>query len=72
MIDMIGYVATALQLFGVYLNTKHKIICWTIWTISNVIWITYGILAGTMPVIVINICFAALNVYGFTQWRKKK
>ena len=69
-IDMIGWAGTAGQIIGVLLNTRKKMACWYIWTLSNVFWCTYAVLSSSWPVLALNICFAGLNVYGWYSWKK--
>ena len=70
MIEYIGYLGTTLSLLGAFLNARKKRICWTIWLVSNVVWVIYGLYKPAPSVIALNITFACVNVYGLINWRK--
>jgi len=66
----LGYFAALISLIGIILNAKKHMACWPIWLFSNGLWITYSILEGDIPSIVLWILFSIFNVYGWMQWKK--
>ncbi len=65
---MIGWIATALSLFGIFLNAKGILWCWPVWLASNVFWLALGVSYGDPSMIASQFCFAGLNVYGWRNW----
>jgi nicotinamide riboside transporter PnuC len=74
-LDLLGYSCVSISLFGIYLNARKDILCWPVWILSNIGWITYSILGHNGPSLVLWIIFLLSNIYGWKQWHndiKKK
>ena len=69
-LDLLGYGCVLISLTGIALNAKKNILCWPIWILSNVGWITYSILGVNYPYVVLWVIFLFSNVYGWQQWHK--
>ena len=70
--DLLGWVASILSIFGIYLNAKKNIWCWYVWLVSNVGWLIYYLDKKDLPAIVLWIAFACFNVYGLIMWKRSK
>ena len=51
--DLLGWVASILSIFGIYLNAKKNIWCWYVWLVSNVGWLIYYLDKKDLPAIVL-------------------
>jgi nicotinamide mononucleotide transporter len=70
-VTALGWIALLMSVSGVLLNAKKSMWCWPVWFLSNVLWLSYMVPMRTWPMVAEQSVFAALNVYGFIQWRKK-
>ncbi len=71
--DLFGYVAAAIgivmfmpQAIQVYKtkNTKSiSLITFILFCVASALWVTYGVLRGAMPVIIVNSVLVILNAY---------
>jgi len=68
----LGWIATLISIIGIFLNARKNMLCWPIWLVSNVLWVTYFALLGDPPSIILWIVFSIFNVYGWVQWSKDK
>jgi nicotinamide riboside transporter PnuC len=66
----LGYTAALFSLVGIVFNAQKKMACWPVWLISNIMWITYSVIEGDMPSILLWITFSIFNIYGWVQWKK--
>ena len=66
----LGYFAALISLIAIVLNARKNILCWPIFLFSNILWITYSILEGDVPSILLWILFSIFNVYGWIQWKR--
>lgn len=67
-----SYLAATLTMLGLVLNARHNIACWAIWLASNAVWITYLTPKGEYALVMQNIVFVGLNIYGWRQWRQQR
>ena len=73
MIEILGWVATALVLLGYWLNVnqKHKY-AMLVWILGDVGWITYDVVRGIYPHLALSTIIIILNVYGIFKILKQK
>ena len=68
------WTATGLSLVGAAINIQHSRWGFFLWILAAVFWITWGCVRNPGKVawglVVSQICFVALNIYGFIQWSK--
>ena len=69
-IEIIGWVATAILLFGYYLNAKKLEMSWVVWFLGNLFMLIYSINIKANPQVMLAIVLMVLNVYGYLNWRK--
>jgi len=72
MMNILGWGASVLSIFGIYLNARKNIWCWYVWLVSNVGWLIYYLDKKDLPAIVLWIAFACFNVYGLIMWKRNK
>jgi nicotinamide riboside transporter PnuC len=70
--NLVGWLASILSIFGVFLNARKNIWCWYIWIVSNIIWLIYYYDKKDFPAIVLWVAFTGFNVYGLIMWKKEK
>ncbi len=70
MIEAIGWLALALNLWGNLALARKSTRGWIIRLACNVTWIIYSSVFEVWPLLVNHILFSGVNVYGFIQWRK--
>jgi nicotinamide riboside transporter PnuC len=63
------WIALTLSSVGIIFNAKKLIICWPIWLLSNVFWTIYSMQTDQMALLVLQIIFGALNIYGWISWK---
>lgn len=66
-IDVIGWIAGALVLATFYLRTMIPLRCVAV--ASNVAFVSYGLLAGTVPIVALHLLLLPLNVLRLQQMR---
>ena len=66
MVDLLGWVATII--FVVSYFTKNSVRLRMIQAFAALIWISYGVVIGSLPVVISNLLVASLAVYSsFTR-----
>jgi len=69
-LDLLGYVATFLSILGNLLIVYKKRIGFSIWLLSNVVWIYVDIGIGLYSQIIMMVLYAILNIVGWYKWRE--
>jgi len=69
---ILGYLAAIVSLIGIVLNAQKHMSCWPVWLVSNVMWITYSVIEGDVPSIVLWVTFSIFNIYGWIKWKKDR
>lgn len=72
MIELLGTIATVLAVSGVLLNNRHKIDCFKLWIVSNMLSAIIHWHTATWSLMIRDMIFVALAVEGIVLWRKKK
>jgi hypothetical protein len=68
-VDTIGWIGTILMFGGSLLSIyKHKA-CWTLWIIGGFAIIYQSIVIFSWNILILQILYMPLNVWGFMQWR---
>jgi hypothetical protein len=70
MIDIVGYIGTALILISFTIEDMFKLR--VVNSIGCIAWIVYGIGIGANPTILVNACVLCIHTYWFYKHRKKK
>lgn len=70
-IEIIGWVATAILLFGYYLNAKKYIYSWLVWLTGNTAMLIYAWLIESHSVAFLSIALMGLNLYGYFSWKSE-
>lgn len=72
-IDVLGWIATILVLFGYWLNANGKYkMAMAIWIVGDMGWITYDIVRGIYPHLGLSSVIIILNIYGIFKIIKSK
>lgn len=76
-IEIFGYIAAGLAIFGVLLNNRRMRICFYVWMVSNAMSIVMHVWAlqsgadGMVPMIGRDVVFLVLAVEGAFKWKNK-
>lgn len=69
---MLDWIASALALIVLILNGNKKIICWPIWLLGNVFWVSYGVTHSVWSIVLVNFAFAVVNIVGWKRWSQNE
>ena len=72
MIELLGWIATALLLIGYYLNAKKNLNSWLVWLVGNSVMLIYALFIDSYSVAFLSVVLVFLNIYGFRSWRKNQ
>ena len=68
MVQVLGWLATALVLVGYWSNaTDRRQLAFILWTIGDVLWITYDIFIFNWSHMMLSATIIGLNVYGMIK-----
>lgn len=68
--ELVGFAATALNIWGNWLLTDKKASGWPVRLVCNGAQLAYGVLIGSMAVSVNALVFAVINCVGMYRWRQ--
>lgn len=71
MLVIFTWTVTAVCLIGTVLNVKKKILCFYLWGIGNIAWLTFDLWSGLFSRAVLDAVQFAFAVWGIVEWRKK-
>jgi nicotinamide riboside transporter PnuC len=71
MIELIGSIVTVIALAGAWLNNRHKISCFYLWIVSNLLSAGIHAWPGLWSLTVRDLAFLVLAIEGIWRWRKK-
>ncbi len=66
----ITWFLTILSIIGVILNIKKKQICFYIWTVTNVSWMTVDYIKGIYAQSFLFLIYTGLAIWGIIEWKK--
>jgi len=69
---VLGWIATTISILGIALNARKIMLCWPVWLVSNVLWVTYFGIMGDKPSIILWVVFSVFNIYGWVMWSKDR
>jgi nicotinamide riboside transporter PnuC len=72
MIELIGTITTMLAVAGVLLNNRHKIQCFYVWIVSNLLSAMIHWHTATYSLMARDLIFLALAIEGIHLWRSKR
>ena len=73
MIEILGWLSTALVLIGFVLNAKGKFVyAMLTWIIGDIGWIVYDFFIDNFSHLVLSLVIIAINVYGIFNLKKYK
>ena len=72
MLEIIGYVLTAMCLIGTVLNCKQIKYCFIIWMFANIGWAIYDVYTEQTYRAVLDIVQFITAIWGFRIWTKKR
>ncbi len=62
---------TVISLTGTILNVKKNILCFYLWSIGNIAWLTFDIWQGLYSRAVLDFVQLAFAIWGIVAWREK-
>ena len=69
---MITWLFTAVSLAGTVLNVRKNILCFYLWSVGNIAWLTYDIASGLYSRAVLDVVHLAFAIWGIFAWREPK
>ena len=69
---MITWLFTAVSLAGTVLNVRKNILCFYLWSVGNIAWLTYDIASGLYSRAVLDVVHLAFAIWGLFAWREEK
>ena len=69
---MITWLFTAVSLAGTVLNVRKNILCFYLWSVGNIAWLTYDIASGLDSRAVLDVVHLAFAIWGIFAWREEK
>lgn len=70
MINLLGYVATAITLFSVWVLASRSLSYWFLSGINQCLWCYIGIATKQYYIVLLAVCLQILNIRGYLKWRK--
>ena len=67
---MITWLFTAVSLAGTVLNVRKNILCFYLWSVGNIAWLTYDIASGLYSRAVLDVVHLAFAIWGIFAWRE--
>ncbi|MEK0325350.1 MAG: nicotinamide mononucleotide transporter [Nitrosopumilus sp.] len=68
--DFIGWIATAIVIFGTCLLSQKKKSGWLIRVVGNVLWVVVGFMTGLTSIIACEGTFILVDMIGYFKWKK--
>ena len=68
MITLISWIATFFTLWGAIKAAKKSKWCWPTYTVGSILWVVYATLTMQPALIVVNLIFIVVNLYGAYKW----
>lgn len=72
MLEIIGYVLTAMCLIGTVLNCKKIVACFIVWMFANIGWAIYDISTDQTYRAILDIVQFITAIWGYSEWSKKE
>ena len=69
---MITWLFTAVSLAGTVLNVRKNILCFYLWSVGNIAWLTYDRASGLYSRAVLDVVHLAFAIWGIFAWREEK
>lgn len=70
--QLLTWALTAMSITGVILNVKKNRMCFVIWVIANMGWITINILHEIYAQAFLFVIYTGLSVWGWIEWSKDR
>ncbi len=68
--DTLGWIATAIVIFGTCLLTDQKKAGWMVRVVGNTLWVIVGFMLGMTSIIACEGTFILVDTIGYFKWRK--
>ena len=69
-VELIGWLGTALIMLGYYLNARKYKTSFYVWGLGNIVYLSYSYLISSTPQVAVSIFVLGMNIYGYKQWSK--
>jgi nicotinamide riboside transporter PnuC len=66
---MISWISSFLTITAIILNAYKNIWCWSVYMVTNVLWIIYFWPKHEWAVVVLNIVFFIFNLFAMKKWK---
>ncbi len=66
---IVEWSATLLSLIGAVVNANKGISGFYIWSVANLLWISFAIKHKHWGLLVMNIVFLCINIFGIINWK---
>jgi hypothetical protein len=69
--ENIAWILSGISILGAILNIQKKAICFIVWTIANIGWMTLALFEPKFrPQIPLWVVFTLTNIWGYLEWKK--
>ena len=74
LINILGWIGTAMILLGAYLNAKGRsALALAVWVIGDLIWIVYDLSINNFSHMTLSLIIIIINIYGIHRiWKTKQ
>lgn len=70
-LEIATWALAVISLIGTVLNVKKIKYCFYIWTVSNILWLTYDLYIGLYSRALLDVVHLGLALWGIYAWRKE-
>lgn len=67
---IIEWAATLLSVVGAIINANKSITGFYVWSVANILWISFALKHKHYGLLVMNVIFLGINIFGIYSWGK--
>ena len=71
-VEIIGWLGTIFMLLGSITNIYKHLSCWPLWIIGGALIILQAIMQFNWNILVMQLIYMPLNIYGWIEWRNNR
>jgi len=70
--ELVGLLATATNIWANILLAHKSERGWVVRLLANALWLTFGIVSGSLANTLNSLIFAGINIYALRRWRRER